>query len=90
MRARRTSRPPRRKAGGAEAIAVEAGDADVLLSPLGRAQAATLAKAVRDHDASEADWFSSPTVAPGRQLRRPASAGPPSGKVPTANGQKPL
>jgi phosphohistidine phosphatase SixA len=45
---------------GAEAIAVEAGDADVPLSPLGRAQAATLAKAVRDHDASEADWFSSP------------------------------
>jgi broad specificity phosphatase PhoE len=46
--------------GGAEAIAVEARDADVPLSPLGRAQAATLATAVRDHEATGADWYSSP------------------------------
>lgn len=42
------------------AAEAEAAGADVPLSPLGRAQAATLAKAVHDHDASEADWFSSP------------------------------
>lgn len=48
------------EAGGAEAIAVEARDADVPLSPLGRAQAATLATAVRDHEAAGADWYSSP------------------------------
>ena len=48
------------EAGAAEAIAVEARDADVPLSPLGERQAATLGQALRDHAVSAADSFSSP------------------------------
>ncbi|WP_426623452.1 histidine phosphatase family protein [Leifsonia sp. McL0607] len=48
------------EAGGAEAIAVEARDADVPLSGLGERQAATLAQALRDHAVSDAHVFSSP------------------------------
>jgi broad specificity phosphatase PhoE len=48
------------EAGGAEAIAVEARDADVPLSSLGERQAAALAQALRGHTVSGTHWFSSP------------------------------